>query len=264
VSDQADLEQRVVTLRAERDALLNPTPEQMSARSSLIRQFAEFDKANDKTDSEALEQRMREFFEANGVEAPRYLPQVEAELLDAEIVLARAKGQPVAMRVSVDPESLGLDHDSGYEFRPDLSGSGEVFIQSDFGAPLFLLKGSLWGGEGYPVDLGLVEIKFISASPLPRWGVTLAKFGYPNEEAFGECMVMGFDGIGFYEILNSEWSQEIVIANRERFPETPSDLGLRHFMVACKENTLEVLAESFTISRASDHSQLKAIANYLT
>ncbi len=148
------------------------------------------------------------------------------------------------------------------EFRPDLSGSGEVFIQSEFGDPLLLLRGFIWS-EGHPEDLGLVALTFSKANPLHWWGVTLVKFGYPNEEAFGDWMVTGFHGIGFYEVFNSEWPQEIVRANRGKFPETPDDLGLRHFIVACKEQTLEVLAKDFTISKVQGASWLEAVTPYL-
>jgi hypothetical protein len=110
---------------------------------------------------------------------------------------------------------------------------------------------------------GLWRSSFTKASPLPYWGMTLARFGYPNEEAFGDWMLTGVQGIGFYEILNSNWPQEIVAANRERFPETPDDLGVRHFMVACKENTLEVLAEGFSVSRVRDRSWITTVTEHL-
>ena len=183
---------------------------------------------------------------------------MESDLRAAQVELATVAGEPVAVPVTLDPESLAFDPHSGWDFRPNLSGSGEVFIQSDFGNPLLLLEGDMWDGEGYPTDLGLVAITFTIASPLPLWGVSLAKFGYPNEEAFGDWMPTGFGGIGFYEILNSDWPEQIVTANRERFPNTPDDLGLRHFMVACKEKTLEVLAGDFSISRVLDGSWLGA------
>jgi hypothetical protein len=54
-----------------------------------------------------------------------------------------------------------------------------------------------------------------------------------------------------------------VKANREKFPETPDDLGLRHFIVACKEQTLEVLAKDFTISKVQGASWLETVAPYL-
>jgi len=238
--------------------------EELKRRVGLFAQFAEQDEGNDKSDPNAVEERLTAFFDSRGLESPRYLLDVEQELREAQANLARSRGAPVAVRICVDPESLEPDSSGGWNFRPDLSGSREVFVQSDFGQPLLVLEGSLWNGEEHIDDLGLVAISFTSATPMPLWGVTLAKFGYPNEEAFGDWMVPGFCGVGFYEILNSVWSEEIVKANRERFPETPDDLGLRHFMVACKENTLEVLANGFTMSRISDRSWHEAIAEYLS
>ncbi len=97
---------------------------------------------------------------------------------------------------------------------------------------------------------------FTPARPLPLWGVTQVRFGYPNEEAFRENprLSPGFDGIGFYEVLNSSWSGEVRDFNRENFPETPEDLGLRHFVWAFKENTLEVLSSGFEAERLPSES----------
>ena len=263
MSQEEDLQRQVERLRKERDSILNPPPDELAKRITLLREFAEIDEANDKRGTKAVEQRVGVFFQSKGVALPRSILTVEAELGAAEAGLANARGEPVAFAVRIDPGSLEADSQSGMEFRPDLSGSGEVFIQSDFGDPLLLLRGSIWGEEGRPKDLGLVALTFTKSNPLHLWGVTLVKIGYPNEEAFGEQMVTGFHGIGFYEVLNSEWSQEIVRANREKFPETPDDLGLRHFMVACKEQTLEVLARDFTISEVRSGSWLEAVTTYL-
>lgn len=263
MSIETELEQRIADLRAERTALLDPRSKEVARRTSLFREFAEYDDGNDKSDSAVVEARLEAFMQSKGLHSPRTIFTIDAELADAQVELARARKDPVAIRVCLDVDSLDRDDQSGREFRPDLSGSGEVFVQTEFGRPLLVLRGSLWGGEGYPEDLGTVAITFTKASPLPLWGLTLAKFGFPNEEAFGEWMVTGFQGIGFYEVLNSTWPREVVKANREAFPETPDDLGLRHFMVACKENTLEILAKGFTVSRIQDRSWLTTVTEHL-
>ncbi len=205
---------------------------------------------------------MNAFYQSKGLQPPRSIFTIRSELTKAQVELAKARKNPVAVPVRLNVDSLVRDDENGQEFRPDLSGSGEVFVQSDFGRPLLLLRGSLWGEVGYPQGLGTVAITFTKANPIPLWGVTLAKFGYPNEEAFGDWMVTGLQGIGFYEILNSHWPQELLEANRERFPDTPDDLGLRHFMVACKENTLEVLAKDFEVSKVG-RSWLTTITEHL-
>jgi hypothetical protein len=63
----------------------------------------------------------------------------------------------------------------------------------------------------------------------------------------GPGLGIGFSGIGFYEVVNSKWAEEIVTFNRHRFPNTPDDLGLKHFVVARKENTFECLASAFIL-----------------
>lgn len=70
------------------------------------------------------------------------------------------------------------------------------------------------------------------------------KFGYPNDEAQGDdALPVRCEGLALYEQKNSNWQAEIVAANRRRFPDTPDDLGLRHFVICFKEAVLEILAE---------------------
>jgi hypothetical protein len=153
------------------------------------------------------------------------------------------------------PVELALDDFPRVQLSPSLSGSNEVLIAGEFGAPRLVLQMSAIDIRGPRRHLGWVELTFHARTPapMPLWSPTLLKFGYPNEEAFafGDGFSIGFAGIGLYEVFNSAWQAEIVAQNRYRFPATPNDLGLRHFIVACKENTLEVLAGSVTARRLS-------------
>ena len=64
-------------------------------------------------------------------------------------------------------------------------------------------------------------------------------------------------------MINSDWASEIVQINRPAFPQTPDDLGLRHFLIAFKENTLEILAADFKVERLKRGALTEAIAAYL-
>src|ERR1700722_20213525 len=96
VPREEDLQRQVERLRKERDSILNPPPDELAKRISLSREFAEIDEGNDKWDTKAVEQRVGAFFESKGVDLPRSILTVEAELLGAEAGLANARGQPVA------------------------------------------------------------------------------------------------------------------------------------------------------------------------
>jgi len=197
------------------------------------------------------EEELRKRFE----DSSRDLLRLQKELKEAEMderELAQTRGDPYLVELRVDRADLLEGATSGSVWlRPNLSGSGELFLQSEFGHPAVAFFGTLWTADDRPEDVGQVMVTFTMASPMTRWGVSQAKFGYPNEEAFmgNRLMGPGFSGIGFYEVLNSRWAAEIVAFNRPNFPETPDDLGLRHFVLACKENTLEVLAGDFTVEQ---------------
>jgi hypothetical protein len=135
--------------------------------------------------------------------------------------------------------------------RPSASGSGELFMQSEFGSPYvaFGAEAVRPAGDEVIADLGLVAISFTPARPLPLWGVAQATFGYPNEEAFRQEEIFGpgFHGIGTYEVFNTDWQERVVRQNRYAFPWTPDDLGLHHYRLAFKENTLDVLASGLRV-----------------
>jgi hypothetical protein len=233
---EAKLSARIRELREVVDAPYDQGPQ--------LRAFKEWVAARGTPGAEEL----RERFE----ESSRDLRRLQKELKEAELQLAQTRGDPYFVELRVDRADLLEGATSGSVWlRPDLSGSGELFLQSEFGHPAVAFFGTLWTADDRPEDVGQVMITFTMASPMTWWGVSQAKFGYPNEEAFtgNRLMGPGFSGIGFYEVLNSRWAGEIVAFNRPKFPDTPDNLGLRHFVLACKENTLEVLAGDFTVER---------------
>ena len=264
-----ELEERIAQLRREIE-----DPEELVAADQAWRAAqADAQAAAGTPDEAEAYQRFRDRLdERNRIALPRILVHGEAllaatqELRRTEMQLAKLRGDPFFQPVAVDRSQLFDGEPSAVAMiRPDSSGSGEIFIQSAFGEPAIAFVAEVESDDSTIEEVGVVLVRFEMASPMPLWGVSLAKFGYPNEEAFGGYpgLGVGFDGIGFYEVANSCWAAEIVAFNRHRFPDTPDDLGLRHFVIACKENTLECLATGFSVRRV-DGPLPEAVADYLS
>lgn len=261
------IETQIAKLEDQIRELLTPGSPELADRLALFQEFNAVDAGQDKTDSAAVEARLAEFFASKAMVEPSSISDLRSQLDSKKVELAKLTSAPYATLVQIARSELGGDSDEGKRIlRPDLSVPSELFVQSDFGSPWVAFDATLWESDmGHPEDIGMVSVTFSRASPLPLWGVSLAKFGYPNEEAFDRnpTMFPGFRGIGFYEIVNSGWASEIVQFNRPAFPQTPDDLGLRHFLLAFKENTLEVLAADFKVERLKPGAISEAIAAYL-
>jgi hypothetical protein len=110
-------------------------------------------------------------------------------------------------------------------------------------------------GELLLVDEWSCRLVFVtSAAPTP--GVAVATFrdcqqvlfGYPNDEAQPAHPLYGAGpwSYGFCEVLGSDWAARLQAQNRVVFPDfTPSDR--RHFLVACHEDLVEVLADDVEV-----------------
>jgi hypothetical protein len=70
-------------------------------------------------------------------------------------------------------------------------------------------------------------------------------FGYPNEDAFEGI----FPGLvhAFYEIIDSDWNARLTEQNQITFPDKRIAFNRRHFLMSCKESTLQVLASDLVI-----------------
>jgi hypothetical protein len=91
---------------------------------------------------------------------------------------------------------------------------------------------------GYRVrDAGKVAV--VSAE---SW---IVKFGYPNDEALGGHRYFK-NGLGFYsayEVLNSEWIEEMRVANSTHRGHSDGMFGgLRHYIFTFHDSTLEFVA----------------------
>ncbi|HET9059355.1 MAG TPA: hypothetical protein VFN61_05495 [Acidimicrobiales bacterium] len=250
-----ELEERIRVLRSQ----LAPPPEMVAKDQDWRVAQAAYRAAQGTPAEQALYEQFRHALnQRNRVALPWVLRslgegarQIEYELRKAEMELAKRRTEPYLVPVEVDGTIVGLSAQERIEIRPELSGSGELFVQSELGPPaVVFLAGARWGDDdGHRAAIGWVLMTFTVASPMARWGVTQAKFGYPNEEAFKKNppLAAGFAGIGLYEMMNSPWPGEIVAFNMHNFPDTPGDPGLRHFMLVCKENTLEVVCAGFQL-----------------
>ncbi|MEU8181663.1 hypothetical protein AB0B86_12945 [Micromonospora sp. NPDC049047] len=81
-------------------------------------------------------------------------------------------------------------------------------------------------------------------------GYAQALFGYPNDEALpGHPLYHPDWEYGCYEVQGSPWPGRLAAQNRVRFPDqTSSRWGqLRHFLVVCHEDLVEVLADDVSV-----------------
>jgi hypothetical protein len=270
VDEVERLEARIAELRE----LLAKPPELVEARLAWREAFVEFSKARGTPDEVRLNQRYLELLaEYNKLAWPYFkqamqqgYPHIELqrEVSELQVAVAALRSEPYMVPVLVDRGPLvGTSGSEMFELRPDLSVCSVIFLQTDFGPPAVAFDAPL-GTDTETGGVDRVLVTFTQAQPLPLWGVTQVRFGYPNEEAFrsNPRCDPGFHGIGFYEVLNSLWSSEVRDFNRENFPETPDDLGLRHFLLAFKENTLEVLCSAFAVERLDSGSQAAALKRY--
>ena len=114
---------------------------------------------------------------------------------------------------------------------PSPAGSGEPLLVDEWSCRLVFVTS---GGSG----VGVATFK----------GCRQALFGYPNDEAQPGHPLYPAGGwsYGFYEVLGSDWAARLRAQNRVVFPDwTPSDK--RHFLVACHEDLVEVLADDIAV-----------------
>lgn len=85
---------------------------------------------------------------------------------------------------------------------------------------------------------------------------TIATFGYPNDEALAGHRLYS-KGLGFYgcfEIVDSEWIEELKRNNKVSFPHVEGMLLAKHFVFTFSDSTFECIARD--IVRANEYPQL--------
>lgn len=70
-------------------------------------------------------------------------------------------------------------------------------------------------------------------------GCSQSIFGYPNDEAYWGVPDAGY---GFYELLESDWSDRLTEFNRIRFPDSRPNRGSRHYFMGCHDASGQFLA----------------------
>ena len=271
MTEEERLEDRI----AELETLLADPPELVAAERAWRDAFVQFSRARGTPAEEPLERQHLELLaEYNRLARPRVMQaaaqgypnlQLTQELRELQVALAALRSDPYMVPVQVDRAPLiGSSGPDLFELRPDLSVCNVLFLQTDFGPPAVAFDTSLGGPDSVTGGVDRVLVTFAQARPLPLCGMAQVKFGYPNEEAFrgNPRFSPGFRGVGFYEILNSLWPNQVRDFNRENFPETPEDLGLRHFVLAFKENTLEVLSSGFQVERLTTDAPAEVCRRY--
>jgi hypothetical protein len=120
---------------------------------------------------------------------------------------------------------------------PEPAGSGAVLLQSEEGYNCHLvLRVRREADHSYAVAI------------VTAFGCRQAVFGYPNDEAWGRDLQGKDIGIsyGFYEVLDSDWAEQLAAYNRRAFPTVTLDWG-RHFFIACHEGSAQFLAQELQV-----------------
>lgn len=130
---------------------------------------------------------------------------------------------------------------------PELAVSGPLLIADD-GRLVFSFNATRLAADGYHrEDAGRAVVRVPSCLAF--------KFGYPNDEARPghPLYARGFVGTAVYEVLDSSWVAELARQNQVRFPDSDvTKWGMRHFLFAFHETTLEVLCRGLEVSLSNE------------
>lgn len=128
--------------------------------------------------------------------------------------------------------------------RPSPGGSGEKFFMSDNNCFVVFLS----------INAKPAVARFVGASQ--------SKFGYPNDEAQPGHSLYSDWRYSFYEVVGSEWSEQLIAQNRITFPDPRVQFNKKHFLGIFHETMLEVLADSIEVREFDDNFNTVAIAHY--
>ena len=127
---------------------------------------------------------------------------------------------------------IRIDTGRGTDLSPSPSGSAEVVL-ADSGQLFAVYR---------PIRISLGSPEAAVATFVNYAQMT---FGYPNDEA-GEGIFPGL-AYGFHEIFDSDWNEQLTEQNRITFSDRPNAFNRRHFLMTCKETTLQVLASDLVL-----------------
>jgi hypothetical protein len=120
---------------------------------------------------------------------------------------------------------------------PEAAISGAVTVQTEH-ATFLTFNAMRLGSDNLYHSAGTAFVEF----PL----CTIAKFGYPNDEAWNGIPRTRGLSYGIYEVLNSSWNEEIARLNRYSFPDTKAVSG-RHFLFLFHDSSFECLAHDIKL-----------------
>ena len=74
----------------------------------------------------------------------------------------------------------------------------------------------------------------------------LFKYGYPNDEVGHPLTKYGLGSYGFFEVINSEWVQEVSDTNKSHSSHIKSMFDIyRHYIARFKDVTIEIMCTKF-------------------
>jgi len=122
---------------------------------------------------------------------------------------------------------------------PEAAVSGGLLVQSEYSA-YFLFNAVRVRQDGQHVEAGTAVVAF--HAPLQT------RFGHPNDEARPGHPILGRNRqyTEVCEVLASSWLAEIERQNKVSFPDFHYS-GVRHFVVALHDSTLECLARGIAL-----------------
>jgi hypothetical protein len=82
-------------------------------------------------------------------------------------------------------------------------------------------------------------------------------FGYPNDEAYSAVPQATY---GFFEVLDSDWSDRLSAFNRLSFPDAEPSGGLRHYFMGCHDSSGQFLAAGLSVEVFEDYMMALAEA----
>jgi hypothetical protein len=119
---------------------------------------------------------------------------------------------------------------------PSPSGSGELLLVDEWSCRLVF------------VPIATTRRNWPETAIATFSGCQQAVFGYPNDEAQRGHPEYGDLSYGFYEVRDSEWPRRLEAFNRRTFPDATSGWDrVRHFVVICHEDLVEVLADDVAV-----------------
>ena len=127
---------------------------------------------------------------------------------------------------------------------PEAAISGPVLVQTDY---LTVLTFNAMRETDRPTDWGGYYKESAGTAIIEFRGLSVTRFGYPNDEVWSKVPRTKDLSYGGYEVLNSSWLEELRQLNRVAFPDINLFAGSRHFLFLFHDSSFECLASDFEL-----------------